>query len=139
MSYSLHRGAERDLLEATTFYRREGGTRLANRFLDAFARVADLRVAFPAIGTSTDDVRRMHPLQHFPYAVIHRQIGDHIRILVVSGHFRDPGFGESLRGGDCSHLRPSPPCPHPLLTAGRSKEGEGVKKKGGHVSSWKRP
>jgi len=52
MSYSLHRGAERDLLEAATFYRREGGTRLANRFLDEFARVADLRVAFPAIGTS---------------------------------------------------------------------------------------
>lgn len=82
---------------SATFYRREGGTTLANHFLDAFARVADLRVAFPAIGTSTDDLRWMHPLQHVPYAVIHRQIGEPIRILVVCGQFGDPGFGESRR------------------------------------------
>jgi adenosylcobinamide amidohydrolase len=59
--------------------------------------VVDLRVAFPAIGTSTDDVRRMHPPQQSPYAVIYRQIGDHIRIMVVRGLFRDPGSGESPR------------------------------------------
>jgi hypothetical protein len=32
MTYSLHRGAERDLLEVAQFYRREGGSRLANLF-----------------------------------------------------------------------------------------------------------
>lgn len=36
MTYSLHRGAELDLLEAAKFYRREGGAKLANRFLDEF-------------------------------------------------------------------------------------------------------
>jgi hypothetical protein len=39
MTYSLHRGAELDILEAARFYRREGGAKLAGRFLDEFHRV----------------------------------------------------------------------------------------------------
>jgi plasmid stabilization system protein ParE len=46
MTYSLHRGAELDLLEAARFYRREGGAKLANRFLNEFERVAELLVEF---------------------------------------------------------------------------------------------
>lgn len=42
MTYSLHLGAERDLLEVAKFYRREGGARLANRFLNDFEHVAKL-------------------------------------------------------------------------------------------------
>ena len=97
MTYSLHRGAELDLLEAARFYRREGGARLANRFLDEFERVAELLVVFPGIGTPADDLRRIHPLQDFPYSLIYRESGGHIRILVVRGHFRDPEHGESRR------------------------------------------
>lgn len=95
MSYSLHRGAELDLLEAARFYRREGGEKLANRFLDEFERVARLLVRFPAIGTPADEVRRVHPLQDFPYSVIYRDLGGQIRILVVRGHLRDPDHGGS--------------------------------------------
>ncbi len=66
MSYSLHRGAELDLLEAARFYRREGGAKLAVRFLKEFERVAELLVEFPTIGTPTDEASRMHPFQDFP-------------------------------------------------------------------------
>ena len=97
MTYSVHRGAELDLLDAAKFYRREGGAKLANRFLDEFDRVARLLVEFPGLGAPGDDLRRVHPLRDFPYSVIYRQNNGHIRILVVRGHLRDPGHGELRR------------------------------------------
>lgn len=97
MTYRLHRGAERDLLEAEKFYRREGGAKLASRFLDEFERVAALMVEFPGIGTPADDLRRVHPMQDFPYSVIYREIGGEIRILVIRAHFRDPEHGDGRR------------------------------------------
>lgn len=97
MTYSLHRGAELDLLEAARFYRREGGTQLANRFLSEFERVAELLVRFPGVGAPADDHRRTHPLQDFPYSVIYRENDGHIRILVIRAHLRDPEHGESRR------------------------------------------
>ncbi|MBW8828450.1 MAG: type II toxin-antitoxin system RelE/ParE family toxin [Burkholderiales bacterium] len=97
MTYSLHRGAELDLLEAARFYRREGGAKLANRFLNEFERVAELLVEFPGIGTPADDLRRVHPLHDFPYSVIYRELNGHIRVLVVRGQSRDPAHGESRR------------------------------------------
>lgn len=42
MSFTLHRGAERDLTEAFRFYKREAGTQVAGRFLAEFERVAEL-------------------------------------------------------------------------------------------------
>jgi plasmid stabilization system protein ParE len=97
VSYSLHRGAELDLLEAARFYRREGGAKLADRFLKEFERVVDLLVRFPGIGTPADEVRRVHPLQDFPYSVIYRPTDGHIRVLVVRGQRRDPEHGELRR------------------------------------------
>ena len=97
MSYSLHRDAELDLLDAARFYRKEGGPRLADRFLKEFERVAGLLVGFPARGTPADEVRRTYPLQGFPYSVVYRVTGDHIRILVVRGQLRDPQHGQLRR------------------------------------------
>ena len=97
MTYSLHRGAELDLLEAARFYRREGGAKLANRFLDEFERVAGLLVRFPGIGTPAGDFCRVQSFQDFPYSVIYRVNEGHIRILVVRGHLRDPEYGVSRR------------------------------------------
>ena len=94
MSYSLHRGAELDLLEAARFYRKEGGAKLADRFLEEFERVANLLVAFPDIGTPTDNGRRLHPLQGFPYSIFYRPTDKHIRVLVVRSQLRDPQHGE---------------------------------------------
>lgn len=102
MTYSLHRGAELDLLEAAQFYRREGGVMLANRFLSEFERVVELLLEYPGIGTPADELRRVHPLHEFPYSVIYREIDDRLRdgrlrILVVRAHHRDPDHGELRR------------------------------------------
>jgi plasmid stabilization system protein ParE len=95
VTVSLHRSAELDLLEAARFYRREGGSRLASRFLDEFHRVVNLLVDFPGLGTPVDGVRRIHPLHDFPYSVIFREDGRGIRVLVVRSQHRDPSFGDS--------------------------------------------
>lgn len=97
MTYSLHRGAEADLLDAARFYRHEGGPRLASRFVDEFDRVVALRVEFPGLGTPVDEVRRVHMLHDFFYSVIYREEGKGIRVLVVRSQFRDPDHGESRR------------------------------------------
>ena len=97
MTYSLHRGAEQDLLEAAPFYRREGGSRLASRFLSECERVAQLMVEFPGIGTPTDGLCRVHPLRNCPYSLIYRVTDGQIRILVVRGQLRDPEYGDSRR------------------------------------------
>jgi plasmid stabilization system protein ParE len=97
MTWSLHREAERDLLEAARFYRREGGAKLANRFLDEFERIAKLLVQFQGIGTPVDELRRVHSLRDFPYSVIYRVSDGHIRVLVIRGHLRDPGHGDLRR------------------------------------------
>jgi plasmid stabilization system protein ParE len=97
VSFSLHRGAELDLLEAARFYQQEGGAKLAARFLKEFERVVELLVRFPGVGTPADEVRRIHPLQDFPYSVIYRPSDGHIRVLVVRSQHRDPEHGESRR------------------------------------------
>ena len=95
MTYNLHRGAEIDLLEAARYYRREGGPKLAGRFLNEFDRVVGLLVEFHTLGTPVDDIRRHHILQDFPYSIIYREGNEGIRILVVRSQYRDPDFGES--------------------------------------------
>ena len=95
MTYNLHRGAELDLLAAAQYYRREGGPKLAGRFLNEFDRVVSLLVEFPALGTPVDDIRRLHILHEFPYSVFYREDAECIRILVVRSQYRDPEYGES--------------------------------------------
>ena len=97
MTYTLHRGAERDLADAVGFYRREAGLAVALRFLDEFERVAKLLVDNPGLGTSTGELRRWFPLHGFPYSVIYRPIDGGVRILVVRHQNRDPGQGEQRR------------------------------------------
>ena len=58
MSYSLHRGAELDLLEAARFYRREGGEKLAERFLKGAANIGYR----PTVTDSSKAVLEVHLL-----------------------------------------------------------------------------
>lgn len=97
MTRSIHRLAADDLARAARFYRREGGTALARRFLDEFERIARLLEQFPGIGSSAADGRQSFPLTDFPFAVIYRHGDDGLRILVVRHQSRDPEFGESRR------------------------------------------
>ena len=97
MSYTLHRGAERDLVEAVRFYHREAGRAVAARFLDEFERVAKLLSESPGLGTPTAEQRRWFPLHGFPCSVIYRSLDAGVRILVVRHQHRDPEHGEQRR------------------------------------------
>ncbi len=94
MSYSLHRGAAQDLIDAFRFYRREAGSGVAARFLGELERVVSLVEEFPEIGTPTNEHRRSYPLNGFPYSVIYRHIEADIRVLVIRHQSRDPDYGE---------------------------------------------
>lgn len=94
MTYSLHRGAERDLTDALRFYKREAGRGVAARFLSEFERVIALLEEYPEIGTPTNEHRRSYPLTGFPYSVIYRHVEAGIRVLVIRHQSRDPDFGE---------------------------------------------
>lgn len=93
MTRYVHRLAAEDLRQAASFYRREGGTALARRFLDEFERSALLLEQFPEIGTPTTDGRRTFPFGDFPYSVIYRHDDNALCILVVRHQSRDPEFG----------------------------------------------
>lgn len=97
MSYTLHPAAERDLADATRFYRREAGRGVASRFLDEFERVAQRLAAQPGLGTPTADERRWFPMHGFPYSLIYRPTAGGVRILVVRRQHLDPDFGQTRR------------------------------------------
>lgn len=94
MTYSLHRGAEKDLTDAFRFYRIEAGRGVAGRFLTEFERLVAILEQFPEIGTPTNDERRVYPLSGFPYSLIYRSLDTGIRVLVVRHQSRDPTFGD---------------------------------------------
>jgi plasmid stabilization system protein ParE len=97
VTYTLHRGAERDLGDAARFYRNEAGRAVAARFIEEFERIAALLSANPALGTPTGDERRWFPFHGFPYSVIYRPVDTGIRILVVRHQNRDPEHGDDRR------------------------------------------
>lgn len=97
MTYSFHPEAQTELLEASSFYRSEGGLGLAQLFVSEVERVAELLVANPGFGTPVGGTRRSFPLKRFPYSVIYRATGEGIRILVVSHQHRRPGYWRSRR------------------------------------------
>lgn len=93
MKVTLHPGAERDLVEAATFYQREGSPALAARFVAEFGRLAALLVEHPEMGSPRSGGRRCLSMRIFPYSVIYRPGADEIRILVVKHDSRRPGYG----------------------------------------------
>jgi len=93
MRVTLHPAAEQDILEAATFYEREGSPLVAARFVAEFKRLATLLVEHPDIGSPRSNGRRGFSMSVFPYTVVYRVIADEIRILVVKHDSKRPGFG----------------------------------------------
>lgn len=92
MTYTFHPEAEKELAEALTFYREEGGKAIAQAFLKEIGRVAELLVSNPGFGTPVGGTRRSFPLRRFPYSLIYRSDLDGMRILVVGHQHRRPGY-----------------------------------------------
>lgn len=93
MKLSLHPDAERDLAEAAAYCERAGSALVAVRFVAEFRRVANLLMAFPAMGSPRSRGRRGFAMSVFPYTVIYRPGADEILVLVVKHDSRRPGFG----------------------------------------------
>ena len=97
MNYTLHPGAELDVDEACSRYRKYASGLVAVRFLDEFDRVARLLADQPGLGTTAGGGRSSFPLQRFPYSIIFKATGTGIRVLVLRHQHRDPGYGEARR------------------------------------------
>ena len=97
MTYSLHPGAEHDVVDALDFYSEHVGRAAAERFLEEFERVAKLLVEHPSLGTPTTRGRRDFPLKVFPYSVVYRNLENSIRILIVRHQHRKPGYAGGRR------------------------------------------
>lgn len=93
MKVVLHPAAEQDILEAATFYEREGSRILAARFVTEFQRLATLLIEHPEIGSPRSKGRRGLSMSVFPYTVIYRTVADEIKILVVKHDGKRPGYG----------------------------------------------
>ena len=93
MTVILHPGAEQDLIEAASFYEREGSPNLAARFVTEFKRVASLISDYPDIGPSRGKGLRGITMAAFPYTVIYRHEALQIKILVVKHDRRRPSYG----------------------------------------------
>ncbi len=93
MKVTLHPGAERDLLEAASFYEREGSPALAARFVAEFKRMAILLAEQPEIGSPRTRGRRGFAMSVFPYTLVYKVFGEEIKILVVKHDSRRPGYG----------------------------------------------
>ena len=93
MTVILHPGAEQDLVEAASFYEREGSPTLAARFVTEFKRVAGLISDYPDIGSSRGKGLCGITMAAFPYTVIYRHDASQIKILVVKHDRRRPSYG----------------------------------------------
>lgn len=82
MNDSFHAGAKQDITAAQEYYEQHAGLQVAIRFLDALQHVIGLLLQNPGLGTPTKKNRRVFPLHAFPYSVVYRTHGDHLRILM---------------------------------------------------------
>lgn len=97
MTYSLHPGAEEDIVGALDFYSEQAGPVVAARFLEEFERVAKLLGEHPGLGTPTTRGRRVFPMKIFPYSIVYRNLESGIRILIVRHQHRKPGYAGGRR------------------------------------------
>lgn len=95
MNYSFHTGAEKDFIAAQDFYEQHAGLQVAIRFLDELEHVIALLLQHPGMGTPITKNRRAFPLKTFPYSVVYRTQGGHLRILIVRHQRRKPGYASN--------------------------------------------
>ena len=83
MNYSFTNGADHDITQALDFYTTRASVLVAERFAAELARVVQLLRVYPRFGTGISAERRTYPLNGFPYSVVYKVSGEHLRILVV--------------------------------------------------------
>jgi toxin ParE1/3/4 len=97
VNWSLSPEAEKELDQATTYYREQASLKIASAFVDELERTARLVCEHPGLGTPASKERRLMPLQRFPFSLLYRVEGEHIRISAVAHQRRRPGYWRSRR------------------------------------------
>jgi plasmid stabilization system protein ParE len=97
MHVELHPLAHEDISRIVDYYKRVGGTDLAEDFyselLSYFDKAADSPEGY---AIRERDIRRVN-LERFPFHFLYRISGDHVRVLAVRHHGRRPSLGMHRR------------------------------------------
>jgi plasmid stabilization system protein ParE len=89
---SLAGPAQRELIEASLFYAREGGAALGVAFIVEFERCASLLAEKPMQGAPfRRDMRRLL-MRRFPYCLFYVVQGPKLRVLAIAHQRRRPGY-----------------------------------------------
>jgi plasmid stabilization system protein ParE len=85
--------AERELIEGTAFYAREGNAEVGLAFVSEFESALALICAHPRLGARWRNDRRRFPLRKFPYSIVYYVRGDELRVIAIAHHRRKPEYG----------------------------------------------
>jgi toxin ParE1/3/4 len=90
----LHSEAEAELHAAVSFYREQGGDRLAERFKEHVEAALMTILANPERFPPVRDVSGVQKfrLKHFPFALLYIRRPDYIWIVAVAHGSRKPGY-----------------------------------------------
>lgn len=92
MIVDFHPQAVEELREAAQFYQSKVSN-LGNDFLDELERSIQRIVEAPQRFAFVHKKTRRSSMTRFPYGIYFRESGEHIRIIAVKHHSRDPSLG----------------------------------------------
>jgi len=97
MRLELHALAHSDISRIVDYYKRAGGTDLADDFYSELRSFFDKAANSPeGYAIKERDIRRVN-LERFPFHFLYRIVDDRVRILVVRHHRRRPSLGMHRR------------------------------------------
>ena len=97
MRLELHPLAHSDISRIVDYYKRAGGTDLADDFYSELRSFFDKAANSPeGYAIKERDIRRVN-LERFPFHFLYRLVDDRVRILVVRHHRRRPSLGMHRR------------------------------------------
>src|SRR5262244_507337 len=97
MRLELHPLARSDIFRIVEYYKRAGGTDLADEFYSELRSFFDKAANSPeAYAIRERDLQRVN-LERFPFHFLFRIVEDRVRVLVVRHHSRRPTLGMSRR------------------------------------------
>ena len=97
MRLERHPLAHSDISRIVDYYKRAGGTDLADDFYSELRSFFDKAANSPeGYAIKERDIRRVN-LERFPFHFLYRIVDDRVRILVVRHHRRRPSLGMHRR------------------------------------------
>lgn len=88
-----HRLIKKDLREALTYYDREGGEKLGDRFFEEAEATVDRILANPRHFHFLSETLRKASLKNFPYHFLFEENSARVKILVLRHDKRHPSYG----------------------------------------------